>query len=197
MRVTSTRFGSKGSGSDGRTWWGGTRDRRLIPGPSCGWSVVALTDIRVAKCRRRRGPTRRGSFLCELARGRPIPPSANPGWCVCAHVPVWHRLVAANVSTMTGSPPPVGCGWSERRSGSAEYLAHLGKAHLSTLRDIGFANAEALARLGKGRLRRIHAACIDRERLEALRASGALPLYWDRRIDGPGEEDETAGGRGA
>jgi len=55
--------------------------------------------------------------------------------------PVWDRLVAANVPTMTGPPPPVGCGWSERRSGSDDYVAHLGEAHLPTLRDIGFANA--------------------------------------------------------
>jgi hypothetical protein len=92
--------------------------------------------------------------------------------------------------------PPVGCGWSERRSSSDEYVIHLGEVHLATLRNIGFANADILAWLGRAPLRRIHSACIEREELNALRASADYRLLGLGHVVGHGEEEETQGGRG-
>ena len=92
--------------------------------------------------------------------------------------------------------PPEGCGWSERRSSSDDYVTHLGAVHLATLRNIGFVNAEVLARFGRAPLRRIHSACIEREKLDAFRASADHRLPRFGHVDGPGDEDETQGGRG-
>ena len=92
--------------------------------------------------------------------------------------------------------PPEGCGWSERRSTSDDYVTHLGAVHLATLRNIGFVNADVLARFGRAPLRRIHSACIEREKLDASRASADDRLFGLGHSLALAKEDETQGGRG-
>ena len=52
------------------------------------------------------------------------------------------------------------------------------------------------ARFGRAPLRRIHSAFIERDKLNASRASADDRLPWFGHVDGPGEGDETQGGRG-
>src|SRR5512132_4435083 len=87
---------------------------------------------------------------------------------------------------MAGIPLNPACGWTERRAGSREYLHHLADAHPITLRKIGFANASALAGLSRYPLRRIHSACVEREELDALRASDADARSGLGHVVGPG-----------
>jgi hypothetical protein len=70
---------------------------------------------------------------------------------------------------VTGAPLPVGCGWSGRSVKSYDYVTRLAECHFATLRNIGFANAEVLKRIGRAPLRRIHFTCIEREKLDWTR----------------------------